>query len=251
MWFESLVATNKVMKKLIFAVLLALVPIVGYSQTKAITYVTLSPSQTGFGSGGLYGCWAGAGGATYLPTDAEVDSVWTSLLATGTIGGNFIYQASYNVGADTSALKAGRSQLTKTYGPQTSSLQQFQVAKYSPVVFSKTGIAVGGVASTTDTGITLIGTPAGNFVVTGIFLRTVDTAGYTSNATVKVGSNASSYNNLFATGSPTLGALATVTLTLVTPRTVVASGTGIYFYVTTGAVATSEHVNVAVVGYYE
>lgn len=241
------------MKKLLLLVFL-LLSTSAFAQTKAITLITLAPSATGLGSGGVFGTWYGTGvNTTSTSTDAQEDSVWTSLLAIGKIGGLPIYTASkvLSLTGDTVGLKSGRYQQVAQYQANSGLLQQYIVGQYAPVVFSAKSVAVGGVASTTDTGLTAIGQPAAPFTVTAVVVvGGNDTNVYTSNATTTVGTSAGNYNNLVTSLVPPLGGLTTLTGTLVSPRVTIPAGATIWLHVATGAVATKETMSIYVIGTY-
>jgi hypothetical protein len=236
------------MKKLIgFGRVLAIFVLSGFAvapsvraQSEAIIYQTLAPSVTGLGTSGSYG-------STGTITNAQVDSVWTVLLNTNMIANLDIYTAQKVSGADTGSVQKGLFK-TLAFLPSRplSVLQPYQVSRFAEFRFATVALNV----AATDTGI--IGIPSGGtFVVTNVVVvGSNDTSGYTSNATIKIGTSIGS-GNIVASLVPPLGAANCLSGTLVSPRVAVPSGTPIYQSITTAAVSTTEHARIAVIGYYE
>ncbi len=237
----------------ILAILLGLT-VPAYAQHEAIQYTPYSASSsTGIGAYSYY-----------VAEDAQVDSVWARILSSDSIGNNNVYTADRIHAVDTAHLVTGPWTSVDRFGKESSTLFPWKVASAfassgvsgntsiilnrgttpsAGYVFSKGSISV---SQTTDTGITLLGTtPAtGNTIITNFLVTVTDTAGYTSAATVKCGTNASSYNNQCSTMStPAFG---TAAGTLVSPRAIIPPNTPIYFYCTTKATTTSEHVTATV-----
>jgi hypothetical protein len=203
---------------------------------QTIQYAKLGPSPTGV-----------AGMVTY--SGSNPDSVMTVLKATAMIGSDNVFEA----------WEYGTYQTQPNLLDHYVQSQSVKAAWKQAYSFTK-GSGLGALFhySTTrevvDTGLQVIGIPSGGtFVVTGVIVHgNNDTTGYTSNATVKVGTPdaPTPYANIVSTATPSLGSPGTVTASLVSPRIDVASGKSIYLHVTTAAVATTETITVDVWGYY-
>lgn len=220
----------------VFLVLLMLVATSLRAQTggTSIQYSKLGYSATGI-----------VGYVTY--TGANPDSVMTVVKATQKIGNDYVFEA-------TEYSKYQGQQNRVDHYIQSESVKSGWKAAYN---FTK-GSALGAVYHYTvtrevvDTGLVVIGTtPVGNnFVVTNVIVSgNNDTTGYTSNATVKVGTAAGGYNDIVASATPSLGKPTTAAATLVSPRNDVPGNTAIYLHVTAAAVATTETINVDITGF--
>jgi hypothetical protein len=207
----------------------------------SIQYQILGASPTGL-----------IGNATY--TGPNCDSVFAVLESSNAISGQPVYSANEY------ATYQGFPNIVNSFQRSSQVLGTYKSAYY----FQQSLLQGGGIGALfhytvnvnlVDTGLIVVGTPSyGTFVVTGVIVRgNNDTTGYTSNATIKVGTATAPgtpYANIVATATPSLGALGTVTATLVSPRNDVPANTAIYAHVTTAAVATTETCYVDVYGYY-
>lgn len=105
----------------------------------------------------------------------------------------------------------------------------------------------------TTTGPILLLTPSGNFTPIMINFEVVSTTGFLVVASCSIGTNAASYNNILPI-SALIGAIAAANIlnfSLLSLISKVASGTGIYVNVTTGATATTYVLKITLIGFYD
>lgn len=109
------------------------------------------------------------------------------------------------------------------------------------------------IINTTNTGSSLIGTPTKDFVVFQINETLNNVSSLVSLQTRSIGSNASSYNNLVTSSLVTnLAVVKDINSpSLSTSKGFVSGGTGIYYNVTIGSVASNCNVQVDIIGYYQ
>lgn len=103
------------------------------------------------------------------------------------------------------------------------------------------------------TGSTLIFTPTARFTPLSITFEATTVDALISVSSASVGTNGASYNNVLPISALT-GAILTnmmLTLPLSVAITTVASGTGIYVNVTTGAVGTTYTLKCTIMGFYD
>jgi hypothetical protein len=103
------------------------------------------------------------------------------------------------------------------------------------------------------TGSTLLFTPAANFTPLMINFEVTSTTGFVTVSSCSIGTNGASYNNILPISALT-GAIAAsniLNFSLLSLISKVASGTGIYVNVTTGAVATTYVLKITLVGFYD
>lgn len=114
-------------------------------------------------------------------------------------------------------------------------------------VFSISGLS--GIVGTS----TLIFTPTTIFTPTMISLQLQSTTGFVTVASVSIGTNGASYNNILAISPMTAVISATnlLNFSLISLISTVAAGTGIYVNVTTPAVATTYVMKVIIMGVYD
>lgn len=106
----------------------------------------------------------------------------------------------------------------------------------------------------TSTGSTLIGTTAASdtFVPISIIAQLTSTTGFVTAASISIGTNSSSYNNILAitalTGVNANNYILNIPIT--TAIASIAASTGMYVKVTTGATATTYVLSISIMGYY-
>jgi len=103
------------------------------------------------------------------------------------------------------------------------------------------------------TGSTLIFTPISRFTPIFLTMELTSVSGFVTVASCSDGTNGASYNNILGISALTgvLAANNLLTFPIVTLVSSVASGTGVYVNITTGAVATTYVLKVSIKGFYD
>lgn len=105
----------------------------------------------------------------------------------------------------------------------------------------------------TTTGSTLIFTPISRFTPISVTLELTSVTGFVTVASCSIGTNGASYNNLLGISALTgiLSANNLLTFPITSLISSVASGTGIYVNITTGAISTTYILKVSITGFYD
>jgi len=103
------------------------------------------------------------------------------------------------------------------------------------------------------TGSTLLFTPISQFTPVSVTTELNSVSGFVTVASYSIGTNGASYNNILGISALTgvLAANNLLNFPVVTLVSSVASGTGIYVNITSGAVATTYVLKVSITGFYD